>query len=367
MNIHKSDIMHEPIYCIVGGKSAGHILPACNIGYNHKTQEHAYIIYMSNTTQLDWRLVADASYVDYHIAYRTEGSSRYRVVHLLQQALRCFRTFIHAIWTLQHVYPDRVIATGGLLSVPVCIAAWLLHIPIEVYECNATPGKAVHYLSYIADTVNVCFAQARHALPQRACVREVSYPLAPHMQHMPTYIQAREQLGIDSQTCVVLVLGGSQGSWFINNLLEQVFSVVTRGTYMVFHQTGYHDHEQIQKQYDSIGITAYAFTFRSDIHVLYKAADCCIARAGAGTLFELVACQVPAYIIPLPRTVTAHQYDNAIAMHRSYPHQFWVSLQHEAHPEDVAAFMMQQYDHMPVHTPKSLVGDGTIRSDQLPH
>ncbi len=353
--------MSDRIYCFVGGKSAGHILPALNLA--QKCHENdTYTIYISNDTNLDHHLVRNASGVDEQYVYRTEGSSSFRVLRFLQQLFHCSITCIRSLRLLQRTFPDRVIATGGVLSVPVCYAAWLLHIPVEVYECNAVAGKAVYYVSYIADRVNICFSHARNTLSSRAHVEEVGYPLAPHMREPISREAARAQLGVSECSCVILVLGGSQGSLFVNRLLGQVVQHLTRGTYMIFHQTGYQNPNEMFELYRTYGIKAEVFRFRSDIHLLYYAADFCIARAGAGTLFELHACGTPSLLIPLPEHITAHQYDNACAMVTAYPCQFQMVTQDAVAPLDVACTIMRKYDQMSVHT-HTMPADDAVQSD----
>ena len=51
--------------------------------------------------------------------------------------------------------------------------------------------------------------------------------------------------------------------------------------------------------------------FSDQISVLLSAADLVVARAGAGTLAELVRCQTPAILVPYPAATDQHQLENA--------------------------------------------------------
>ena len=61
----------------------------------------------------------------------------------------------------------------------------------------------------------------------------------------------------------------------------------------------------------------------------YNAADCVIARAGAGTLFELQFFAKSSIIIPLETLTNDHQVENAYAMASLSPHLFKILRQQE--------------------------------------
>ena len=72
------------------------------------------------------------------------------------------------------------------------------------------------------------------------------------------------------------------------------------------------------------------FDFCTDLSPYYQQADIIIARAGAGTLFEIVTFQKQCIIIPLEIKQTLHQRDNALAIAKEYPHLCTVIAEKEA-------------------------------------
>ena len=78
------------------------------------------------------------------------------------------------MWYLAHMRPERVVSMGGYVSIPVCIAAWLLRIPIELFELNVEPGKAIRFLAPLAHKITVCFPQTMEHL---SGAEVGSYPL----------------------------------------------------------------------------------------------------------------------------------------------------------------------------------------------
>jgi UDP-N-acetylglucosamine--N-acetylmuramyl-(pentapeptide) pyrophosphoryl-undecaprenol N-acetylglucosamine transferase len=110
----------------------------------------------------------------------------------------------------------------------------------------------------------------------------------------------------------LLVLGGSQGARFLNLELPKVlkaFPLERRP--IVWHQSGFHDHDQVLEDYRAIFLDAKVNCFIRDITNAYEWADLVIARAGALTCAEISAAGLASILIPYPYAVDNHQYDNA--------------------------------------------------------
>ena len=90
------------------------------------------------------------------------------------------RTTYRAYTVLKKYRPTQIISTGGVISLPVFIAGWLLRIPRTLFELNAVPGKAARACAPFASTVHVCFASA---LPYFSAHKTTlkPYPLKPEM------------------------------------------------------------------------------------------------------------------------------------------------------------------------------------------
>ena len=63
--------------------------------------------------------------------------------------------------------------------------------------------------------------------------------------------------------------------------------------------------------YEALGIRPTLFSFSKELPRWIAQSDFAIARAGAGTLFELVANGIPAFFVPYPYAAGNHQYFNA--------------------------------------------------------
>jgi len=330
--------MSARVYCYVGGKSAGHIYPALSLAERHMQGTNAHIIYISEDTPLDYMILTSDHRVHKHVAYSFSATRyRYGIQHAWR-VLTCARAFSHSVSLLEQYRPDRVIATGGIVSVPVCYAAWALNIPVDVYELNAIPGRAAYHISYIANTTYICFPQVRRYFPKTARVYDTRYPHTVNPAWKGARQQARDAYGIPYHVTCLLVLGGSQGSYEVNKLMYHIIPWLDPERHVVLHQAGSCELVSLQNRYHAYGIQAYVWSFVHDMACLYAAADCCIARAGAGTLHELMYMSRPGYVIPLMHTAGSHQYHNACAAAEMYPN-LWVRRPQEATVTDVYRFI----------------------------
>ncbi|MBA2307421.1 hypothetical protein H0W26_04785, partial [Candidatus Dependentiae bacterium] len=138
--------------------------------------------------------------------------------------------------------------------------------------------------------------------------------------------------GLDSHKKTLLVLGGSQGSQALNQLVE---TFITRhpdkaSCLQVIHQAGAGKSKAVDFFYRKKGVTARVFEYEHTLQYAYAAADYVIARAGAGTLFELEFFNKKTMLIPLESASTLHQVDNAQAFIARNPALFSMVRQHDA-------------------------------------
>ena len=109
----------------------------------------------------------------------------------------------------------------------------------------------------------------------------------------------------------IIFLGGSQGASAINNLAMDLAHFLKEKNINIIHQTGKRDYLKIKDFYEKNNIKADFFDFDTNLIEKIKKADLAISRAGASTLFELVANNLPAVYIPYPYAAGDHQYYNA--------------------------------------------------------
>lgn len=317
------------IICCVAGRSGGHIIPC--LSYAQKLlaiDPDQKILLFSSNTQLDQSITKDNKSITRQVQLPFENIPRGNWLRLPLFVWNGITSAVLSFYFLLKYRPSIIISTGGYVSVPVCLAGWLLSIRTELFELNIVPGKAVSFLSRFVSLVRVCFPEAKTHLKKARCLVS-DYPLRPACLAEPcTKKRALRSLGFAQTKKTMLILGGSQGSQSLNKLFLEAAQNGNE-SWQVIHQVGNSAPEPIKKQYQQLGIIAHVFQFYDHLEQLYPAADVVICRSGAGTLFETAHFQKRCITIPLEAVTTNHQVDNARSFVKQYPHLFTLLRQKE--------------------------------------
>lgn len=207
--------------------------------------------------------------------------------------------------------PDVVIGTGGYVSGPVVWRAGRRGIPTALLELDARPGLATRLASGSASQIWLGAPEALEHLPPRARPRAVvtGAPIIPPDRSRKQ--AAVGSFGINPQSPVIVVTGGSQGSLALNRAVaewlrqgggagRQVIWATGKATFAEF--AGLHAPPSV-----------HVVPFLDPIADAWAVADVAIARAGMMTLAELAAWGIPAILVPLPTAAADHQHHNAVA------------------------------------------------------
>ena len=203
-----------------------------------------------------------------------------------------------------------VLGVGGYASGAALLAAKTLGLPTVVHESNAVPGLTNQVLSRLVNRVYLGFAAAQSTFPQAVArltgnpVRGEIAAVGPHRQHR------------GDRPARVLVIGGSQGSQFLNERVPALLQAVAgQGIALhVRHQVGKLDPTPVQTAYAATELQATVEGFIDDMAAAYAWADVAITRSGSGTVAELAAAALPALLVPFPHAARDHQAANAAAL-----------------------------------------------------
>ncbi|NOZ77880.1 MAG: undecaprenyldiphospho-muramoylpentapeptide beta-N-acetylglucosaminyltransferase [Acidobacteria bacterium] len=210
----------------------------------------------------------------------------------------------HAVGTVLRLRPVSVLGVGGYASAAGVLAAGLLGIPWVLQEQNAVPGWTNTFLAPWSDLVCCGFADAVGAFASLNAqwtgnpVRHHFFDVGPVAPENPPRL---------------LVLGGSQGSLFINRLVPRALALLARTgrTPRVVHQAGARWAEVVRTAYSDFHVEAEVKAFLSEPWAALAGADLVVARAGALTVAELAASGRPALLIPFAAAAGNHQEHNA--------------------------------------------------------
>jgi len=233
-----------------------------------------------------------------------------------------FAPFLRASWQSLHLTrryfrsrrPAAVLAMGGFTSAGPIIAGRLAGARTAVHEANSIPGRANRLLAPWVNHVFIGFSSAAHQLGNRS-VQFTGTPVRSQFQPADPE-PCRMALGLDPNAPVVLVMGGSQGASGVNKaVLEAVPLLAAKIPDIQFlHLTGIPNFEAISNGYKSISARAKVLPFLSEMELALGAATVTVSRAGASSLAEIAAMQLPSILVPYPTAADDHQYHNARAL-----------------------------------------------------
>ncbi len=315
---------YEKMISVVAGRSGGHIIPGM-IYVRNFTQAHPEygVQFFSTDTALDRSIIALYPYVFTYTPLHLRGVPGKKVWLYPLFFWQLWWSWVKSLRVFLRQKPERVVSMGGYVSIPVVLAARCLRIPVDLFVLDAVPGKAQVWLSPFAERILICFEKAGASFPKRK-VTLTPYPVRFKPEDILPSSAAKTQLGLDQSKKTLLVLGGSQGSQSLNALVRNFFECHPElsSHVQVIHQAGPQGVHELKAFYEKHHMQALVFDYAHDLQYSYSASDLIIARAGAGTIFEIIFFQKRAILIPLEVATTAHQVDNAQAMVKKYPDLF---------------------------------------------
>ena len=280
---------------MTGGGTAGHVTP--NIALFDSLQKDGYEIhYIGSYEGIEKGLIEDKKIPYYGIS--SGKFRRYRSWKNLTDPFRVLHGFFQARRLLGRIRPNVVFSKGGFVSVPVVMAAKTRHIPVIIHESDLTPGLANKLAMPSATKVCCNFPETLPYLPKEKAVLTGS-PIRQELLHGNKQA-AKDFCGFTGDLPILMVMGGSIGSVYINNAIRGcIDTLLTK--YQIIHLCGKGKMDDSLK--DTKGYVQFEY-IKEELRDLMAAADLVVARAGANSICELLALHKPNILIPLSRNAS---------------------------------------------------------------
>jgi UDP-N-acetylglucosamine--N-acetylmuramyl-(pentapeptide) pyrophosphoryl-undecaprenol N-acetylglucosamine transferase len=280
-----------------GGGTAGHIQPALAVAREWKKLHPSdKCLFIGTAKGLETTLIPQAGFElriipKVAIARRPSFSWLKIPFDLLSSISSCRKILSNS---------DLLIGFGGYVSAPAYLAARSLRIPIVIHEANAKPGWAnkvgavfTPHLAVAHPVESGKFSGALLAgLPLRSDVTS-AYENA-KKDWLLARAEAKARLGVGAKVPFVFIMGGSQGSIAINNVIEECVEFLLKSGFNVLHSVGRLN--QLPTSLDGYKAVSYV----DQMADAYLAADLIIGRSGAVTCSEFRALGRYALFVPLP-------------------------------------------------------------------
>ncbi len=298
-----------PHLVVMAAGTGGHIIPG--IAVAREVQRRGWTVsWLGTATGMENTLVPPTGIPLDVLAFT--GLRGKGMLHTMTGGLRLLKAFWDSLAILRRRGADAVLGMGGYVCFPGGMMAALLGKPLMLVNADAALLLSNRALLPVADRVAFGFdgpdaKKTRAAIVTGNPVRAEIEALQP-----PT-----QRLAGRSGPLRLLVVGGSLGAMVLNDLLPAALALMPDlRRPLVMHQTGAAQLEGVRAAYRHVGIAAELLAFIDDMAERLADCDLIVCRAGAATVSELCAAGVPALLVPLVVSTTAHQRDNAEFMAR---------------------------------------------------
>ncbi|MCL2216789.1 MAG: undecaprenyldiphospho-muramoylpentapeptide beta-N-acetylglucosaminyltransferase [Defluviitaleaceae bacterium] len=279
---------------LTGGGTAGHVIP--NLALLPSLRDADFEVhYIGSHDGIERGLVEAAGIPYYGIS--SGKLRRYFDIKNLTDVFRVAKGVGDSLKIIRRIKPDIVFSKGGFVVVPVIAAAKLCRVKAVIHESDITPGLANRLVMPFAAKVCVSFPETLAFVPKGKAVL-TGTPIRPNLLEGDRLYGFRHAGFEPGGKPVLLVTGGSQGAAAINACVREALPQLLE-KFRVIHLCG-------RGHLSGIDLPGYAeFEYLSDtMPDVMAAADVVISRAGANTLFELLALKKPNLLIPLPKGIS---------------------------------------------------------------
>jgi UDP-N-acetylglucosamine--N-acetylmuramyl-(pentapeptide) pyrophosphoryl-undecaprenol N-acetylglucosamine transferase len=282
---------------IAGGGTAGHVNPALAVAGALGSD----VVFLGTRRGSEARLVPAAGWPLETLEVR--GFDRSRPWSIVRTAGVAARAVFMARRLLSSQRPDVLLGMGGYVSLPACIAARSLRIPVALHEQNIVLGLANRTCKPLARRIAVSFEETLAKVGRKGVY--TGNPVRPAF--VDADIAAARERGLEAfeleaDRKTLLVFGGSQGAKRINDASAGLADVWRdSGDRQVLHISGPDHADRIRSLTERSGKLVYrVVAYVDDMVAAYAVADLVLCRGGATTVSELGVTGAPSIIVPYP-------------------------------------------------------------------
>lgn len=301
---------------LVGGGTGGHVVPVFEV-YKRlmELDSGLEIVVVGSGTEIEKRFFENIP------GYRIMPTGKLRRHWTLKNIKELFLAlmgFGQAFFLLAFCRPHVIFSKGGYVALPIIFWAKSFRIPYVIHESDTAIGIGNKIGVSAAKKIFVAFPREYYpSLPKDKTV--YSAPIT----RRSTYLNIEEtkrEFGFENSNPIIFVTGGSQGAAHINENVEKIL-VNLLPNYNIIHQCGDYSFLQMKQVREALPEelrSRYHLTNflkiegeRDKMLEAISVANLVIARAGATTIFELVAQAKPMILAPWKHASSDHQTRNA--------------------------------------------------------
>jgi UDP-N-acetylglucosamine--N-acetylmuramyl-(pentapeptide) pyrophosphoryl-undecaprenol N-acetylglucosamine transferase len=297
-------------YLISCGGTGGHLSPGIALAEGLAERGHTATLLISQK-RVDARLIEKYP----HLRFVPIPGAPFTLqpAGLVRFLVSQTKGFFVSLKLVRSARPAGIVGFGGFTTAAIIVAARFRGVPVALHEANRVPGRAIRSLSRFAQRVYLPPGVELSGV-SGGVVRNVGLPVRREIVRL-SRDEACRQLGLNPSKRVLAIFGGSQGATVLNEWARRELPQLAAEGIQLYCVTGLGKGAAevlALKSADRSPITAVFVPFSDQVAALLSAADLVVARAGAGSIAELIRCETPSVIIPYPHAADDHQRANAL-------------------------------------------------------
>lgn len=270
-----------------GGGTAGHVM--INIVLIPKFMEKGWgVEYIGSQNGIEKLLVQN---VKYNIV-STGKLRRYWDLENFKDPFKIIKGCIQSYKLMKRIKPDVIFSAGGFVSVPVVIGAWMNKVPVIIREPDSTLGLANKIALPFTTKLCTTFPQTGENVSNEKKV--YVGPIVREEIERGNVLRGRSYCKFKQDKPVLLIMGGSQGAQWINDMVRKSLETLLLN-FNIVHMCG---KGKVDSSVGMEGYMQFEYIGEELPHIL-NMASVVVSRAGSTAISELLFLKKPMLLIPL--------------------------------------------------------------------
>ena len=288
-----------------GGGSSGHVTPSLPLISSLKNK-NIDIFYVGSKKGIEYSIIKTLKIPYYAI---TVGKlNRYWTWKNLLTPFQLLIGIIQSFLICRKIKPNVIFSKGGFVALPVVIAAKLSGIPVVIHESDLTPGLANRLSFPFAKLICITFPETAKYFNNVSKILLTGMPIRDSLQHGDPERGLKYCGFSDKQKPVLLIMAGGLGSTIVNECIRRLIQPLTE-KFQVIHICGKNKSDAAFEEIKDYKQFEYLHDEFADV---LASADLVVSRAGATSIYELLALNKPHILLPLSKKASrGDQIDNA--------------------------------------------------------
>lgn len=293
-------------FILTAGGTGGHIYPALSVLDEIKKDKKNEYLYIGTQNRMESELIPNMG-IPFQ-GLEIYGLSKTDMIRNIKNISCIVSSYKRCLKIIDEFKPDAVIAFGGYVTLPVCLAAKKRKIKIFIHEQNMLPGKTNIFLSKYADAV---FTSFKDGVSKLKCnnIIYTGNPVSQRAIECKKY--NKTQLGFTKEKKLIIIVMGSLGSTSVNEKILDFLRTFEKDDTEILFITGKKSFQDLNNNL-IVPKSTKILPFFDNLPTIMKSSDLIISRAGASTIAEIMATKTPSILIPSPYVANNHQYYNAL-------------------------------------------------------